>query len=92
MDAMKKAVTSGCARLCGRVSWMLVAIILLVHCGTTYSHAQAKYLGAISGVVSDSTGATIPGAAISAKDTTTQYVSNGSDRRDGCVHDSVHHA
>ena len=71
---------------------IVVVAILAMLCATTYSHAQAKYLGAISGVVSDSTGATIPGAAISAKDTTTQYVSNGSDRRDGCVHDSVHHA
>ena len=54
---------------------IVVVAILAMLCATTYSHAQAKYLGAISGVVSDSTGATIPGAAISAKDTTTQYVS-----------------
>ena len=54
---------------------IVVVAILAMLCATTYIHAQAKYLGAISGVVSDSTGATIPGAAISAKDTTTQYVS-----------------
>jgi hypothetical protein len=59
----------------GRIPSIVVVAILAMLCATTYSHAQAKYLGAISGVVSDSTGATIPGAAISAKDTTTQYVS-----------------
>jgi hypothetical protein len=75
MDAMKKAAISGRTEFCGRMSSVLVAIVLVTLCGATFSHAQAKYLGAISGVVSDSTGATLPGADISARDTTTQYVS-----------------
>jgi hypothetical protein len=75
MDAMKKAATAGRVEFCGRVSMTLVAIVLVMLCGATHSHAQAKYLGAISGTVTDATGATVPGADISAKDTTTQYVS-----------------
>lgn len=53
----------------------LVMVILIFLCGAPNLNAQAKYLGALSGVITDSAGARVSGASISARDTTTQFVS-----------------
>ena len=75
MDAIMRRVGAACKSLFRGVPWTIVSIVLLALCGATYGNAQAKYLGAISGIVTDSAGARVPGASISARDTTTQYVS-----------------
>src|SRR5580693_1485639 len=61
--------------LCGHVSWMIATTLLVLFCGATQSNAQAKYLGALSGAVSDAAGGRVPGANITATDTTTKFVS-----------------
>jgi hypothetical protein len=53
----------------------VMALLLGMLCGAKSASAQAKYLGALSGVVSDSAGARVTGANITARDTTTQYIS-----------------
>jgi len=55
--------------------WKIAMIVALVLCWAKVGAAQAKYLGAISGIITDSSGARVPGAKITARDTTTQYVS-----------------
>jgi hypothetical protein len=54
---------------------MVVTTLFVLVCGATQSNAQAKYLGALSGAVSDAAGGRVPGASITATDTTTKYVS-----------------
>jgi hypothetical protein len=56
-----------------QASWAILTVALVVLCWAKSGNAQAKYLGTISGVVSDSTGAMVPGANISARDTTAIY-------------------
>lgn len=75
MNTMFRTGNARSSTIHWRALWMVALTILAMQCGATYSHAQAKYLGAISGVVTDSAGGRVPGADISAKDTTTQYVS-----------------
>lgn len=75
MDAMKRNVDATRKNLFGGVQWIVVPIILVALCGVTKVNAQARYLGALSGAVTDSAGARVPGAIITATDTTTQYVS-----------------
>jgi hypothetical protein len=75
MDAMKRTVNATRKSLIGRALWMIVPIVLVVLCGSTKSDAQAKYLGAINGTVTDSAGARIPDASVTATDTVTKFIS-----------------
>jgi len=58
----------------GCAPWMALAVVVAMLCMTTRISAQAKYLGALSGVITDSAGARVPNANVSATDTTTKYV------------------
>ncbi len=53
------------------------AIVLMLSLGLTLSASAQQYLGTISGSVSDSSGAKIVDAAVTATDTTTNFVSKG---------------
>ena len=60
---------------CRHRLWMVLAILLTAVCGVRRGYSQAVYLGGISGVVTDSSGARVPNAAVTATDTTTKFVS-----------------
>ena len=54
-----------------------VAIVLVLSFGLSGTASAQQYLGTISGTVTDSTGAKIVDAAVTATDTTTNFVSKG---------------
>ncbi len=76
MNARSKANNAVAETHHGRLFIPVLATVLsAVFCWAQHGNAQAKYLGAISGVVTDSAGARIPDANVIATDTTTKFIS-----------------
>ena len=70
-------------KACSRNIFTCFAILLVFSFGLTRSAIAQQYLGTISGNVSDSTGAKVVDATVTATDTTTNFVSKGVTNGDG---------
>ena len=60
-------------------------LLMLAFSLVTPSHAQ-QYLGYMNGSITDSTGAKVVGAEVTAKDLTTNFVSKGVTNGEGAIH------
>jgi hypothetical protein len=82
MKALIREKNIGYGRLRGRSGWMHVAVLLAILCGAERSNAQ-RYLGALGGLVSDKTGASVVGAKMTAVASATQFTTSVFTDKDG---------